>query len=211
MKIPEFIYFKNYIPDYWHHYKCWAGHKSYLAEELNQCLNENILRLYESTSNPSTEFCLSCLANLRIEANCMAVQNKIVKMRDDIIVKTRLEKINNARNRINTFCLDDWPYNLESNGFKKAKRKYLKAKGNLSEHGFIPSIVEKKSEEEAGIFEKIIPTHERKIENFKNIVIVLLAILFVIAILIIISKIGLFGFVILVVGIPAALKAAKII
>ena len=45
---------------------------------MKLCLNENILRLYESLDSPTKEDCISCIVNLRECENKTKIQNQII-------------------------------------------------------------------------------------------------------------------------------------
>lgn len=74
-KISYYV-FCHSIPDYWFITESW-GNKTYLAYELNNCLNENIIRMYESLESPTKEDCISCIVNLRNCDNKTMIQNNI--------------------------------------------------------------------------------------------------------------------------------------
>ena len=75
-KISYYVFCRS-IPQYWFITDSW-GNKKYLAYELNKCLNENILRLYESLDSPTKEDCISCIVNLRECENKTKIQNQII-------------------------------------------------------------------------------------------------------------------------------------
>lgn len=63
-KISYYVFWHS-LPDYWFITESWDS-KQYLANELNKCYNENLLRLYKSLDNPTKDDYVSGSALPRI-------------------------------------------------------------------------------------------------------------------------------------------------
>lgn len=75
-KISYYVFWHS-LPDYWFITESWDS-KQYLANELNKCYNENLLRLYKSLDNPTKDDCVTCVVNLRESDNKTKIQNEVI-------------------------------------------------------------------------------------------------------------------------------------
>ena len=161
-EIPNYIYLKGFIPDYWYRPEYWAGHKEYLSIELNQCLNENILLLYKRTVNRTEDFFNACIVNLRLSDDMIQIQNEIVSLQG-IYDENRVKKIIADRDASYKLREDMIDLYEESNGFKILLKEYELVMSELTEYGYIYSVREMRFEDEKGI--PILTKEELKLVN----------------------------------------------
>ena len=167
--LPSFVYIGNSIPDYWYVFECWAGQSSYMALDVNKCLNENIFRIYTSEAYPTDEFAYKCLANLRCCDNVDNIHQQIVEKRHSLD-ETVLEQISNTRKGVFQLRYDAFEYEAGSNGMKMIESRYLDCKKLLLQYGYIESVLEKEFEKAKGIYAPSFPGEEKKIKTISYII-----------------------------------------
>lgn len=67
------------VPHGWYITDTWGYNHGWLIDELNYCLNENILKWYKRQENVTDEQALKCIANLRYAKNATIIQKEILK------------------------------------------------------------------------------------------------------------------------------------
>ena len=127
---------------YFLHTKDDKGHKE-LDENLNECLNENIVRLLYSKEHPDLKFCVGCLANIRQCASIKKYQNLVI----DYTAKFYSVEFDNISREIieaqikYSKALDDFYYGyleIGTNGFKRMKKELNSNFEILTKNGYIP-------------------------------------------------------------------------
>lgn len=182
--LPDYVYGKNYVPDYWYFYEIWPGPKVNLHEDVHKCLNENILRLYHAQENPSDEFAYKCLANLRLGPNTDEIHREIISKQgslDSLVV----EQISNTRKGVNDIRFDSFDYGAGSNGMKLLEERYVNCRKYLSQYGYIASIIEKTFENNKGVY--YADANEDKRNKFIGLMLLIIIILIVIVVLMFIA------------------------
>lgn len=204
-KISYYV-FCHSIPEYWFIPDSW-GNKKYLVYELNNCLNENISRLYECLESPTKEDCISCIVNLRESDNKTTIQNKIILLKQigDIhgldIIDLR-EKTYSIRRKIRKLV---YPTKEE---FFELRDEYVDIMDEINTLGYKYTIEDKKFEEIRGIDvnklikrkrekERIEEKTERKNSIISTILVIVLMIL-IVFIFCILSTVGIFGIIIII-------------
>ena len=110
-------------------------------EDLNTCLNENLLRLFQQSGNPSNELALECLANMRQCDNLKFHQQKWETM----ILQKGMDMPGNAVSSIiesqkkyeearREYIVNNYP--LTSNGFKRVCREISDRLNVLKAYGY---------------------------------------------------------------------------
>lgn len=176
--LPDFVYGKNYVPDYWYFYELWPGPKVNLHEDIHNCLNVNILRIYLAQENPSDEFAYKCLANLRLGPNTDEIHRTIISTQgslDSLVV----EQISNTRKGVNDIRHESFNYGAGSNGMKLLEEKYVNCRKYLSQYGYIASIIEKTFEYKKGVY------YAESSEDKRNKIIGLIIVIIVLALLLV--------------------------
>lgn len=164
-KISYYV-FCHSIPNNWFITDSW-GNKTYLAYELNKCLNENIFRLYKSLESPTKEDCISCIVNLRECENKTKIQNNIFlhKQFEDIhgidIIDLR-EKSYYIRRKIRKLL---FPSNEE---YLELRDDYVEIMDEINSLGFQYTIEDRKFEEIRGIDVKKLVNIKREVERKKE-------------------------------------------
>ena len=204
-KLPEYIYMKGYVPEYWDRPDCWAGHKEWLALELNQCLNENLLRLYKTFDEPTKEQCASFVVNLRKCNNIETVQGEVLQGKNEEYI-TDLKNLIAKRDdsyKVRERMKDLGP---EANGFKDLEPVYVQLMKELSDSGYEKSIAETRFESQ-----NLIDLGSQENGSKNNLMLIFYIILVVIG-LILISKYGLLIIAIyigVVIILPSLIRSGK--
>ena len=84
------------LPHGWYKPETWGYSNEYLIEELNYCLNDNILKWFNSQNSKTKELCLKCISNLRESKNTSAIEG--------ILFKELTPYIDDANKEILYFC-----------------------------------------------------------------------------------------------------------
>jgi len=80
-KVLAYLFFgSKKLPHGWYITETWGYNNGWLIDELNYCLNENILKWYKRQESPSNAQTLSALSNLHESKNIVTVQNEILKI-----------------------------------------------------------------------------------------------------------------------------------
>lgn len=115
-----------------------SGHKSF-DEDLNTCLNENLLRLIESKKdNLDQNFALECLANMRQCKRLKAHQKKWEKLAAPLNLTTPIELITKAQEEYEK-ARDEYLYGyLEpgTNGFNRVRETIVNNLETLKSYGY---------------------------------------------------------------------------
>ena len=148
-KIADLI-FHSALPREWYHVATWNPNDLYLAEELNQCLNENILRLYKAQQDATDSIGLTCLANLREAKNADSIHNELTALIGKADDKNH-SQIAASRKVLSNYCAHRVLYEKKTHGYALVKANYCEAKSILVRNNFINSIIETCFEEELGI------------------------------------------------------------
>lgn len=67
------------LPNEWYKPETWGYSNEYLIEELNYCLNDNILKWFNSQNSKTKELCFKCISNLRESKNTSAIEGILYK------------------------------------------------------------------------------------------------------------------------------------
>lgn len=145
-KLPTFIYDGKCLPKEWYKYEQWPESSRYLALELNQCLNENILRLYKATSNPTDFFALYCIVNLRESENVNRISDEISSLQGSDI-SDYINEITDTKTRLLRI-------KSKIEEFKNYGKSYFSAIDILLKKGYIKSIVDKSFERYYGLVDE---------------------------------------------------------
>lgn len=171
------------------------GEKSYLARELNECLNENIERWYKGLGNPTIEDCIACIVNLRDSLNKSKIQTEITLYHHFEDLHGFAEIIDN-RDSVYSIIKEIRSRNQYSpDNYLILKDQYVELMELLLSCGYKKSVIEDKFEELRGIEinkeikkrkEKVfkVETSETKLQNgssFWDVVIFVIIILLIIA------------------------------
>ena len=113
--------------------------------ELNQCLNENILRLYNATSDPTDFFALSCIVNLRECENVEQITDEISSSQGNDI-SDFINEITSAKIKLLKIKSEIENFSIGTNGYKKYENEYFSTLDILQNKGYKKSIVDKKFE-----------------------------------------------------------------
>lgn len=80
-KILAYLFFENKrLPKNWYVTETWGHDNNWLLDDLNFCLNENILNWIRKQNMPTESQALACLANLHDSKNTNYVQNQILSI-----------------------------------------------------------------------------------------------------------------------------------
>lgn len=142
-KTAYYIFARTY-PKYWFITDSWKL-KQHFYYELNQCLNENILRWYKSLENPTREQCISCLINLRQSERVKKIQNEISTY--DSKIKISGDYFADKRNDLASAILKVRKLIAGSEQYRIAIEEYAVQVNELLPLGYKKSIEEKKFEE----------------------------------------------------------------
>lgn len=165
-------------------------------KELNGFLNENIERLFNS-QDYSDELAIACFVNLRNANNCSKIRQAILSKSSEN-VKSKVEEIYNLLDVIENAPNHISPYNIDTNGYRKYKPKYIESAKKLIAYGFVRSIKDR-------IFE-----FKNKVSYFPNnksifqVVAIIGILLLVIFVLLIFFDFSLITLIVLI-GLPGAL------
>ena len=146
------------VPRDWYIVETWGYKNDYLLEELNWCLNENILRWFKRQKSPSNELTLSALSNLHKSKNIVIVQNEILKIstpQADYGVKT-------------LFYIRDKQYDMRrpNSNYRYNKHDYLYCSGYLAAHGHIFDIIENTCGKNLGIsYDNVAIDYKKEVER----------------------------------------------
>ena len=78
-KILAYLFYgSKKLPRDWYVTETWGYDNGWLVEELNYCLNDNILKWYKNQEKISNEQVLKCISNLRSADNDITVQTEIL-------------------------------------------------------------------------------------------------------------------------------------
>lgn len=78
-KVLAYLFFgTKKLPYAWYNTETWGYNNGWLIDELNYCLNENILKWYKRQEDVTDEQALKCIVNLRNAKNTDAVQSCIL-------------------------------------------------------------------------------------------------------------------------------------
>lgn len=78
-RVLAYLFFgKKNLPMGWYRTGTWGYHNEWIIEELNYCLNENILKWYKRQKKLSNEEVLKCIANLRDASNAAKIHSEII-------------------------------------------------------------------------------------------------------------------------------------
>ncbi len=72
------FYGSKTIPSNWFVTDTWGYKNGWIVDELNYCLNENILRLYKRQENITDEQAIMCISNLRNAINTREIETEIL-------------------------------------------------------------------------------------------------------------------------------------
>lgn len=145
-KIAYYIFCRN-LPGYWYLTNSWST-KKYLFYELNQCLNENILRWFKGLNHPTDKHFISSIVNFRESNSLIRIQKELI-MQYKAMNTDEIEGIINIRNHSYTLkkefgkieTLNDFDY----------YKDYSDTMSKLLYYGYIKSIEEIIYEEKRGI------------------------------------------------------------
>lgn len=124
------------------------GHKG-LDEQLNECLNENIVRILCSKDKPLQNFCLSCLANIR---ECPSIQEFRTSIVDYAVnhcskdFNILSQNVINAQIAYNE-ALDEFYYGYHevgTNGFKRMRKQLNTNIKVLLKNGYLPTAYDRR-------------------------------------------------------------------
>ena len=204
-KIAYYV-FSRTLPEYWFITDSWDRYK-YLAEELNTCFNENLLKWYKSLQSPKEEDCILCIVNLR---NC----DTKTRIQNEIILHKQFEKLHGLleiiAKRDNSYSIRSQIRKLipRTEDYSEMKSQYADIMDDLLGFGYKYSIEETKFEEIRGI--NIKKEIQLRFENKKNIekrekgekvIKIVLTILFMVlcfGLILLVSNIGLIGIIIII-------------
>lgn len=145
MALPAYIYLPQYVPDYWHLFKLWAGKKDYLGYELNQCLNENIQRIALIQEEKTESFGYQCMVNLRPCDGMKTISQKIAEQYH-LTDNDKLERIEKCQYVVFDAPFEAFGFDIGTNGMNILQDKYLEAIDCLEKYGFIKSVIENRFE-----------------------------------------------------------------
>ena len=204
-KIAYYV-FSRTLPEYWFITDSWDRYK-YLAEELNTCFNENLLKWYKSLQSPKEEDCILCVVNLR---NC----DTKTRIQNEIILHKQFEKLHGLLDiigkRDNSYSIRNQigKLILRKEDFSKLKYQYADLMGELLSLGYKYSIEETEFEEIRDInIKKIVQScfefykNKEKREKGEKVIKIVLTILFMVlcfGLILLVSNIGLIGIIIII-------------
>lgn len=139
------------FPSYWYKPVFWMENRGYLAEELDNYLNCNILRLLKNNLSKSNELFIACLLNIRNGSNKENTQRELFSLCNDFSEDNVNEFIkirDDYYATINEFEKVD----VGTAAYKELHKKYSALIKRLSKNGYKKSIREKAFENEKGIF-----------------------------------------------------------
>ena len=154
-EIPNLIYLKEFVPEYWYLFELWAGHRKYLAMDVHKCLNENILRLYLVNDKQTDEFAYKCLANLRCCPNIEEIHREIVSKQNSLEPSV-IERISNTRKGIYDLRYESFDYGNGTNGMNMIEERYIDCVNFLAKYGYIKSIIEDEFEVKKGVYSPLL-------------------------------------------------------
>ena len=117
-------YLSNDTKDYW--------------RNLNAFLNENIERLFNSLDF-SEEFAIACYINIREAYNGSKIRNYILSKSSENISSFK-DELNNLLFIVNDAPNHITPYNIDTNGYREYKPKYIESAKKLISYGFVRSL-----------------------------------------------------------------------
>ncbi|MBR4594983.1 MAG: hypothetical protein IKO33_10475 [Bacteroidaceae bacterium] len=192
--IPYYLYGPNDIPKDWFIYENWKDRSNYFAFELNRCLNENIIRLYNATPNPTELFRRSCLANIR-HCQHMNIQELVI---DDANIRDKADEIRKAKyGLIDRRHLFYTPTQVKYSD-KELTQLYNQDMDVLLNNGYVKTIVDKQYEDANNLSKK------RNLFNnqyFLIAFIIIMAIIITIPLMCFLDSLGFVGLMVLL-GIP---------
>lgn len=204
-----FYVFSKKLPDYWFITDSWDSFK-YLATELNECFNENLLKWYKSLQSPKEEDCILCVVNLR---NC----DTKTKIQNEIILHKSFEELgllDIIGKRDNSYYIRAKISKLISHklDYSELKSQYVSLMVELLSFGYKYSIEETKFEEIRGTnIKKAVQINYEKSQEKETtgdkiikIIFTLLFLLLSVGLLYLFSEIGLIG-IIIIIGLLGAL------
>lgn len=204
------FYGSKTIPSNWFVTDTWGYKNGWLVDELNYCLNENILRLYKRQENITDEQAIMCISNLRNAINTQEIETKILSTSNpnvDCGIEN-LSRIRNSHHKIrkgfqkeyiesnyvpNLACLVAHGYVLDAVDTSIGKISCI-SYDNLIEI-YNKTIEERKKREEEK--QKEIKEEKRK-RIQRTIMISLLIIPIYISFFYVVGKLGFFGIIILI-------------
>ena len=194
--IPYYLYGPDNIPNDWFLYEKWKDNSSYLAYELNSCLNESILSFYRSITNPPEHFRYSCIVNLR---HCKEMNAMEMAINDSS--NNNINEIRTAKQGIfNRRLLPYTPQNKYSKS--DLKRLYNQDMEVLTRNGYVKTIVDKQYEEANHYCPSTSKTKKRINKDYLWIALsFLIALITIIPLTIFIDSIGGFLGLMLIIGI----------
>ena len=143
-KVLAYLFFgTKKLPYAWYNTETWGYNYGWLIDELNYCLNENILKWYKRQESPSNKQTLSALSNLHESKNIVTVQNEILKISTP-----------QADNGVKTlFYIRDKQYDMrnKNSNYRYNEHDYLYCSGYLAAHGHIFDIIEIRFGKDLGI------------------------------------------------------------
>ncbi len=107
-------------------------------QELNVFLNENIERLFNS-QDYSDDLAIACFINVRNAYNCSKIRQSILSKSSDN-VKSVVEELKNLLDIVDDAPNHISPYNIDTNGYREYKPKYIESAKKLISYGFVRSI-----------------------------------------------------------------------
>lgn len=127
------FYGSKTIPSNWFVTDTWGYKNGWLVDELNYCLNENILRWYKRQENITDEQAIMCISNLRNAINTQEIETKILSTSNPNVDCGigNLSRIRNSHHKIRK-------------GFQKEyiKSNYVPNLACLVAHGYILDAVD---------------------------------------------------------------------
>lgn len=161
---------------------------------LDVFLNENILRLFNS-QDYTDELAVECFINLRETSNYYSSRQSIIS-KSTAEASSTMDKLESSLSIVTDAPNHISPYNLETNGYREYKPKYIDSIKEILRHGYIKSIKDSAFELKNKIY---------YFQDNKSVVkfVAIMAIILIIVCLAL-SKID-FITIILLIGIPGAL------
>lgn len=198
--------FSRTLPDYWFITDSWHKYQ-YLAIDLKEYFDENLLRWYKSLQSPREEECIMCIVNLR---DCYSK----TKIQNDIILHKKFEELHGLMEiiveRDNSYSVRTKIRKLipRTEDYSEMKSQYADLMDELLSYGYKYSIEETKFEEIRGInIKKEVEVNikkreaaelEEKKKNSIDIFTSIIILIVVIGLIFLVSKIGILGIIIII-------------
>ena len=208
-KVLAYLFFgTKKLPNEWYKPETWGYSNEYLIEELNYCLNDNILKWFNSQNSKTKELCFKCISNLRESKNTSAIEG--------ILFKELTHYIDDANKGILYFRSRHYTLRKELESYCPNKtvrmNDYIYCSSYLAGHGRIFDIAEIKFAKERNItYEGLAEQYWKKVDlentrkkaelnekRMKMALIVIFIVPLLILLIYVLSEIGFLGIIIII-------------